>query len=537
MLAENPLHFGIQTLRRLPPRWRDKLGRGPKTPPIAQALWQFGADRQERARAALTKVKSDSKLGNELRLNLRVPIAQGTPAQMARQDWEEGDAFAGELPGLPGTTKRRLLGELRLLERNQVLEVPLAKRRVVARPSSSTSVLHFLTNSLPWTNSGYSLRSQAILQAQRARGLNVQAATRLAYPVTIGKPQAAEHQVVDGIPYTRLLPTRLPLAADQKLALQTKMLYDIAADIAPSVLHTTTNFTNALSVGAVADALDIPWVYEMRGEMEKTWLARQPEAARGAASQSTRFAMMRARETQMALRADAVVTLSQIQAQSMIERGVDAHKIIVVPNATDSRLLEQKRDRHLARANLGLPDDAFWVGTVSALVGYEGIDDLLRAVALSDSNLRCLIVGDGVQRSDLIQLSNDLGIADRVVFPGKVDPAEVAQWYQALDVMVIPRKETEVTRAVTPIKGLNAMALGIPQIVSDLPALAEVGAADGQGVTTPAEDPQSLAETIRQLENDSDLMAQLSQNARQVALGRTWESAAEKYQALYRRLS
>ncbi|PWS20803.1 glycosyltransferase WbuB, partial [Enterococcus faecium] len=74
------------------------------------------------------------------------------------------------------------------------------------------------------------------------------------------------------------------------------------------------------------------------------------------------------------------------------------------------------------------------VGAVSALVEYEGFDVLLRAAAQllagqdGDPSLRerlhVVIAGDGVAAPGLAELARELGIADRVRFPGRVSAAE-----------------------------------------------------------------------------------------------------------------
>ncbi|WP_312348445.1 glycosyltransferase family 4 protein, partial [Actinomyces sp.] len=402
-------------------------------------------------------------------------------------------------------------------------------------PRHAPRILHVLTNSRPWTQSGYALRSHAVLRAQRSAGLDVRAVTRLAYPVTIGRPQAGPTDRVEDITYHRLLPRRLPRLPDRRLLLHARMLADLVQRERPDLLHTTTNFHNALVTDAVSRALGIPWVYEMRGELEKSWVARRPRDEQEAAAHSTRYALMRARETEMAKRADAVVVLSRVQRDSMVERGVDPSRIRIVPNAVDEALLDLPVDREGARRELGLAD-GFRVGTVSALVDYEGLDTLVRALAeLRGRGLEvhASIVGDGVSREDLIRLTQELGLSDLVDFPGKVAPERAVDWYRALDVMVIPRRETPVTRAVTPIKGLQAMALGIPQVVSDLPALTEVASDDGQGLAVPAEDVDALADALQRLAEDPALRERMSRAARKAARERTWEANGRVYRELY----
>ena len=64
--------------------------------------------------------------------------------------------------------------------------------------------------------------------------------------------------------------------------------------------------------------------------------------------------------------------------------------------------------------------------------------------------------------------------------PGRV-PGRLRRWVQSLDVVAVPRRDVEVARTVTPQKPIEAMALGRPVIVSDLPALREtVTGADGE---------------------------------------------------------
>src|SRR5690606_3438867 len=130
-----------------------------------------------------------------------------------------------------------------------------------------------------------------------------------------------------------------------------------------------------------------------------------------------------------------------------------------------------------ARARLGLRTAPQVIGTVSSLVGHEGLDTILRTVAtLRDGgpDVSALVVGDGVARPGLLRLAAELGIADHVHLPGRV-PRDVARTYlAALDVVLVPRRPARVTGLVTPLKPVEAMATGRPVVASDLPALREV---------------------------------------------------------------
>ena len=137
-------------------------------------------------------------------------------------------------------------------------------------PTEPLRVLHVLTSSLPHTQSGYTVRSHALLRAQAGVGINVRAVTRIGYPVTIGKPAAQATDVVDAVTYRRILPARSQDSPIARLTQMSRLLAREVETFSPHVLHTTTNYVNALVTQAVARSYGLPWVYEMRGVLQCT---------------------------------------------------------------------------------------------------------------------------------------------------------------------------------------------------------------------------------------------------------------------------
>jgi D-inositol-3-phosphate glycosyltransferase len=145
------------------------------------------------------------------------------------------------------------------------------------------------------------------------------------------------------------------------------------------------------------------------------------------------------------------------------------------------------------------------VGTISSLVDYEGIDVLLRAVALARAegrDIAALVVGDGRARPALEALADELELGPAAVFAGRIEQAQVPAHYGLLDLFALPRADLEVCRAVTPLKPFEALATGTPILVSDLPALAEIVASSGGGRTVEPGSPEALAAAILELEGD-----------------------------------
>ena len=126
-----------------------------------------------------------------------------------------------------------------------------------------------------------------------------------------------------------------------------------------------------------------------------------------------------------------------------------------------------------------------------------------------------------------------LGLGDHAVFPGRVPPAHAPDWFEALDLFVVPRKDTPVCRMVTPLKPVEAMALGRPVVASDLPALSEVLDHGAAGILTPAEDAHALAVALTTLAGDESRRTQLGREGRSAVANRTWESGIRTLQRVY----
>lgn len=355
-------------------------------------------------------------------------------------------------------------------------------------------VLHYLTNSFPFTRSGYTERSSRIIDCQRASEVKVFAATRYNYPLSIGILKFSESDTIDGVRFYRLVPGFIsPFRSTQK-SNAVQQLVDLCLELKIDVLQTTTGFQNAEIVSLAAQALNIPWTYEVRGELEETWVSKQSPENKHLAQRSDYFRMARKNEEKAMRMASSVIALSEVSKEGLIRRGIEAQKIRVIPNGIDNALLKLDFTKVAARKQLGLEEDKVYVGTVTSVVGYEGLDILIRALKYLPSNVCGVVVGDGESLDSIRTLAGSLGLADRIVLPGRKPQAEALVWYEALDVFTVPRRDTAVCQRVTPIKATTAQALRIPVVVSDLPALREV--TGGYAVFVKPEDPRALAKGV-----------------------------------------
>ena len=386
-------------------------------------------------------------------------------------------------------------------------------------------VLHIVTDALPNTSAGYTIRTHEIARAQRDAGLDPHVVTGLGFPVTKGDLDGRRLVTLDGVPYHRLLPWTMPRDADA-----TRATARLASKLRPAVLHAASNYQNAQVALALRHRYGIPVVYEVRGFWEDTWLSRHP-ADEAALSRSELYEAIRAAETRCMQAADLVVTLGVAMRDEIVARGIPEGKVEIVPNAVDESFLQPLPKRQAG-------DDGYTIGTVTTLVPHEGIGTLLEATKiLRDRNIpaRALIVGDGPDKAALERQADSLGIP--ATFTGRVPAARVREFHALLDVFVVPRTRDRVCQLVTPLKPVEAMASGLCVVTSELSALAEIVKHQVTGTRTMPQDPVSLADCLEWLFYSPDIRTKLGAAAREwVAADRTWARNAVRYREVYQRL-
>lgn len=402
----------------------------------------------------------------------------------------------------------------------------------------SGRVLHLLDRSLPHTQSGFTVRSLNIVTAQRAIGLEPIVATRLGVPRIGGVHTFPPTEEVGGVPHHRLM---LPGVKDYDALPKDVYLRQYAAEAAklverirPSVLHPAGGHLNGLVGLALKRRFGLPLVYEVRNFYSDLW------ASEGDGLIESELYLGRTRaETQCMRGADRVVTISEAMKADIVSRGIDPGSVSVVPNAVDTERFAPRPRNETLLQSVGL-QDRIVLGYVSGLRRYEGIDVLLRSIAVLRARghrVGALIVGEGPEMDSLRRLVSDLGIGEETRMVGRVPYEDVLDYYALIDIFVVPRRNDRVGSLIAPLKPFEAMAMGLPLLVGDLPVLAEIAAPGERGLVFSAEDPESLATEAERLILDEDLRRRLgSAGRRWVERERTWTMNALRYRSIYEEL-
>lgn len=408
----------------------------------------------------------------------------------------------------------------------------LARAREARGSGAPLRPVHVLKIALPHRQSGYSVRTRYSLGAQLADGMDPVAVTALDFAADAPSPEE-----VQCVPHHHLVRADVPAGEPHDAYLQAyaEALLPVVADAGADVLHVHSGgrgYEAAIVGRAVAEALGLPWVYEVRGFFETTW-SPDPEHAESAETYRRR----RDADTRSMLAADAVVTLSESMRGDIVGRGVPGERVHVVPNGVDAQAFapRERRAELVARYGLG---GRFVFGYVSNLDHYREAQELLvdAAVALRARGVDAvaLIVGDGARGAEVEAHAAAVGAGDAVVLTGRVPHDEVLDHYALMDVFVVPRVDERAARLVTPLKPFEAMAAGLPVVVSDLPALTEITGAGARGESFPAGDAPALAEVLARLHADPDRRAELAAAGREwVSTERTWAANGPRYHAVY----
>lgn len=400
----------------------------------------------------------------------------------------------------------------------------------------SLRVLHVLDHSIP-LHSGYSFRTLSILREQRRLGWETFHLTGPKQNSGSLFEETAEGWHFHRTPVSKPGLLRLPGLAE--LALMRRLesrLIDLARQVRPHIIHAHSPVLNAIPALRVGRKLGIPVAYEVRAFWEDAAVDH------GTTTEgSLRYRLTRSLETWAMRRAAHVFTICEGLRGDIAARGIAPNKITVIPNAVDIEAFAQGRGVDgVLKAGLGLKG-ALVLGFIGSFYAYEGLDlllDALPALLVQQPLVRVLLVGGGPQLNALKTQVQSLGLQDKVVFAGRVPHADVPRYYDLIDVLTYPRHSMRLTELVTPLKPLEAMALGRLLVASDVGGHRELIRHAETGILFQAGSAAALTAALGSLLDSRDSWPGLRSAARKfVEAERHWVGSAVHYRAVFEQLT
>lgn len=252
-------------------------------------------------------------------------------------------------------------------------------------------------------------------------------------------------------------------------------------------------------------ALGKPVVISARGS-DVTWIPRYRRARR-----QIQWA---------AAHASAIVAVSQALKGKLAKLGVDPGKVTVLRNGVDLDRFGP-RDREAIRARLGLAGPV-WLA-VGNLVELKGVHVTFEALA-SVTDVTLLIAGQGPEEARLRRMADDLEVAARVRFLGTVPHAELHEYYNAADAMVLASSREGMPNVV-----LESLACGTPVIAAPFESAAELINTPDAGEIAESRSAEAIAVAWRRLCERAPERAATRRHAERLGWGPTIEAQCALY--------
>lgn len=233
------------------------------------------------------------------------------------------------------------------------------------------------------------------------------------------------------------------------------------------------------------------------------------------------------------LMADRIIAVSNITKQIIIDRyQIPADKIEVIHNSIDcdSTNALEATDTYLYASRMK-QEGYKVVATLGRLTLQKGLDHFLRAGALACAKYDrfiFIIAGDGEQRDELIQLSADLGISDKVLFTGFVRGQRWRDVYAVADIFVMS--------SVSEPFGLTALEAAASHTALLISKQSGVGEVLSNILRFDYWDDRLLADQMVNLASSSALMHDLSRGVQEEFNRFSWNDVAEKCMRQYERV-
>jgi D-inositol-3-phosphate glycosyltransferase len=241
-------------------------------------------------------------------------------------------------------------------------------------------------------------------------------------------------------------------------------------------------------------------------------------------------------ERQIALNASLTVAWTPHERDAIVSYyGADPGSIAIIPPGVDTARFKPLGQAE-GRRKLGLGNERIllYVGRIERL---KGVDILLRAAAQLEHHdgVRLLIVGGGgntTEQERLKTIASELGIKDRVSFLGSVPHGDLAAYYSAADVCVLPSYYESFGLAA-----LEASACGRPVVASKVGGLPSVVLDGKTGYLVAWRCPGAFLQRLELLLANDRLRKDMGEAARAHAETLTWDRTADSLMNAYQGLA
>lgn len=379
-------------------------------------------------------------------------------------------------------------------------------------------ILHVVPSYIPAWRYGGPIRSvHGLCKALAARGHEVDVAT-----TNVDGDRVSDVPVATPVDLDRVQVHYFPSTWLRRLYYSPQM-YDFMRRSMPQwdVVHTHSVFLwPTWAAARLARRARTPYVLSPRGMLVRDLIARR--------SSLLKRAWIQLIERKNVNQAAAIHVTSPVEGTELLQLGLKPRHMFEVPNGLD---LPQHHSGHAEGPTLfpGLP--ATFVLFLGRISWKKGLDRLVAAMA-QVPDLVLVVAGNDDEDywPRIAALARELAIAHRIQYVGFVDGAKKEELLSRAMLLALPSYSENFGNVV-----LEAMAMGVPVVVTPEVGLAAVVAETRSGVVVEGE-PARLAAQIAALAADAGRRKELGKNGRAAAREYSWDSVAQRIEQEYRAL-
>ncbi len=210
-----------------------------------------------------------------------------------------------------------------------------------------------------------------------------------------------------------------------------------------------------------------------------------------------------------------VVVVTEGIRRRLLERGVPAEKLVLIPNGANTDLFRPEPTAgYVLRKELGLEKRflVLYAGIHGVAQGLEAVLETARL--LSDApHIHFLLVGEGPRKAELVRQKEEMGLRNVTMLGGR-SREEMPAFFSAADVALVPLRRVELFQSALPSKMFDAWACACPVVLSIAGEAREVLERAQAGVYVPPEDPEEMARALRLLSLDREACREMGWRGR-----------------------
>lgn len=276
------------------------------------------------------------------------------------------------------------------------------------------------------------------------------------------------------------------------------------------IIGTSPQLFTAIAARRLSRIKKTPWIMEVRD----IW----PESVKtvGAVKEGPAIRYFERKERQCYRSASKIVCVTNGIQQKLVQRGIDETKLSVFTNGANLDAYEPVEKNEVLLKELGLEQKKV-IGYVGTLGMAHKLDFILKAVKnITDDNIHFLIIGEGAEKGNLLELKNELDLQNVSILDG-ISKDAVPKYISIMDIALVNLKKSELFLGALPSKIFENAAMGKPILLGLKGEAEQVINQYIAGLSFEPENEEDFLNKLRTLLNNEELYRRCVDGSRKLA--------------------